>query len=368
MEYLTGAVLYILYGLFGLLSGTVSAQEILAFLGAIILSCLVSVLTRRWAAAAPVIIYAACFLFLPSFLGFFPLCVFVSVDRRLYHAAALTPVFYIAAAFIHEAAFITAAKELTVAATAAVLSLTLVRLNELRLTKESSSDSSRESELLLRDKNRALMEKQEYEIHNATLRERNRIAREIHDNVGHMLSRSILLVGALKTLNRDEGLKELFSELDGSLNTAMDNIRESVHDLHDESIDLQAAVRGLLEVYTFCGTELIYDCGYELPREVKYSFLAIIKEALANTARHSDASLIQITIREHPALYQLRIEDNGHSAEKKSAAKPGSDGIGLSNMRERVGLIGGTINIKTDDGFRIFITVPKKETGAEKEN
>jgi signal transduction histidine kinase len=42
------------------------------------------------------------------------------------------------------------------------------------------------------------MEKQDYEIYLATLRERNRIAREIHDNVGHMLSRSILQIGALK--------------------------------------------------------------------------------------------------------------------------------------------------------------------------
>ena len=52
-------------------------------------------------------------------------------------------------------------------------------------------DDSVEKNLLLREKNQSILEKQDYEIYTATLRERNRIAREIHDNVGHMLSRSI---------------------------------------------------------------------------------------------------------------------------------------------------------------------------------
>ena len=65
-------------------------------------------------------------------------------------------------------------------------------------------DDSEERTLLLAEKNKALQEKQNYEIYAATLRERNRIAREIHDNVGHLLSRTILLTGAAKTVNRDK--------------------------------------------------------------------------------------------------------------------------------------------------------------------
>ena len=71
------------------------------------------------------------------------------------------------------------------------------------------------------------MEKQETEVHLATLKERNRIAREIHDNVGHMLSRSILQLGALKALNHDSSLSAPLSELHKTLNTAMDSIRTS---------------------------------------------------------------------------------------------------------------------------------------------
>ena len=70
-------------------------------------------------------------------------------------------------------------------------------------------DDSEERTMLLAEKNKALQEKQNYEIYAATLRERNRIAREIHDNVGHLLSRTILLTGAAKTVNQDKNMESL---------------------------------------------------------------------------------------------------------------------------------------------------------------
>ncbi len=51
--------------------------------------------------------------------------------------------------------------------------------------------------------------------------------------------------------------------------------------------------------------------GYDIPKEIKYSFIAITKEALNNVMRHSNANEVKILAREHPGLYQLIIEDNG---------------------------------------------------------
>ena len=79
---------------------------------------------------------------------------------------------------------------------------------EFRRTK----DDSEERNLLLTEKNKMILEKQDYEIETAILKERNRIAREIHDNVGHVLSRSILLVGAAKTVNKDENMRFVLNE------------------------------------------------------------------------------------------------------------------------------------------------------------
>lgn len=224
-----------------------------------------------------------------------------------------------------------------------------------KLVRESMKmqDDSREHSLLLAERNKTLLANQDYEIYTATLKERNRIAREIHDNVGHILSRSILIVGALRAVSKEEAVRPMLENLDISLNSAMNSIRNSVHDLHDESVDLEESIRGLLRDFTFCSASLQYDMGREVPREVKYCFISITKEALSNVIRHSNAQCVQILMREHPALYQLCIQDNGTNIIRKES------GIGLKNMLERVQSLKGNIQITTLNGFRIFITLPK---------
>lgn len=219
-------------------------------------------------------------------------------------------------------------------------------------------DDSTELNLALKEKNRNLLKNQDYEIYTATLKERNRIAREIHDNVGHMLSRAILMVGAMKAVNREKGMEEPLEQLENTLHTAMTNVRESVHDLHDDSVNLKEVLSSLVEAYTFCPVHFIYDMGYPVPREVKYSFIAIVKEALNNIAKHSGAGKADIVVREHPALYQLIIEDNGCGENEND--KQREKGIGIRNMEERVSSLGGRIQITAKNGFRIYITVPKK--------
>ena len=218
-----------------------------------------------------------------------------------------------------------------------------------------SRDDSEEHALLLSEKNKALLEKQDYEIYNATLKERNRIAREIHDNVGHVLSRSILMVGAAKIINKDPGMTAMLKNLEDSLNHAMNSIRNSVHDLHDEAVNLEEVEKSLVREFTFCSVQMVYDMTREVPREVKYCFISITKEAFANIMKHSNATKVQLILREHPGLYQLCIEDNGTDA----FYDPEKSGIGIANMKERVNALGGTLQIFTDKGFRIFITIPK---------
>ena len=229
-------------------------------------------------------------------------------------------------------------------------------------------DDSEEHALLLSEKNKALLEKQDYEIYAATLRERNRIAREIHDNVGHVLSRSILMTAACKTINKNDALDPLLGNLEESLNSAMNSIRSSVHDLHDDAVDLEDAIKGLVKDFTFCPVNLTYDMSRQIPREVKYSLISITKEGLSNVMRHSNADSVKILLREHPALYQLCIEDNGtpgngipdiQTEADINKEKNTSGGMGLSNIRDRAKALGGTVQITQENGFRIFVTIPK---------
>ncbi|MBQ9886533.1 MAG: sensor histidine kinase [Lachnospiraceae bacterium] len=293
-------------------------------------------------------------------------------------------------------------------------------------------DETKENAMALERKNRELMEKQDYEVRLATLGERNRIAREIHDNVGHLLTRALLQVGALQIMCRDnEETGEYLSAVKDTLSDAMDNIRSSVHDLHDESVDLRISVCMLIDEFTFCPVKLNYDMDNP-PKDIKYSFISIIKEALSNIAKHSNATQARISLLEHPAFYQLIVEDNGTRrvgadkedkrrirAEKEDARRAGtdeedkrragadkgyssgkrigtdkednkskrigadnssaggfypkesrggkSDGIGLQNMKDRVDAFNGTFRVDRNKGFRIFISIPK-EKGNESSN
>lgn len=218
-------------------------------------------------------------------------------------------------------------------------------------------DTAKQLSLRLKKQNSDLMEQQDSEINLATLNERNRIAREIHDSVGHLLSSALLQVGALLAVNREEKLRQSLQVLNGTLTDAMNSIRTSVHDLYDESVDLYAQVYELTKKFTFCELSFDYELKSEPEKKLKYAFIAIVKEALSNIIRHSDASHVQIVFREHPALYQLIISDNGSVRNFNP-----KNGIGLKNIADRVEAFHGNLNISTQKGFQLFISVPKGET------
>lgn len=245
---------------------------------------------------------------------------------------------------------------------AAIFSVRTERSLKLAQEVIHLKDSSTELRLAMQKRQQDLLEKQDYEIHLATLQERNRIAREIHDNVGHMLSRSILQMGALQTIHKEEPLHGQLVAINDTLSQAMNNIRESVHDLHNESLDLKQALREVTDEFRDkYEIAFTYDMSAAVPRNVKYCFLAITKEALANVVRHSNATRVSLYFCEHPGFYQMLVEDNGTDIKVKEAqiAKAQVSGIGLSNMRERVEALGGMIAFLTDKGFEIRISVPK---------
>ena len=170
-----------------------------------------------------------------------------------------------------------------------------------------------------------------------------------------MLTRSILQIGAIKTINKDEMLAEHLNNLHDTLGTAMTNIRESVHDLHDESIDLRNAILDIINPIKGPDITFDYDMSKNIPKNIKYCFISVVKEAINNTIKHSNADKINIILREHPGFYQLLIEDNG-----KNININYQSGIGLGNIEDRVKSLNGNIKILTDDGFKILISIVKE--------
>ena len=75
-------------------------------------------------------------------------------------------------------------------------------------------------------------------------------------------------------------------------------------------MDLESQLRQMIEGFTFCPVALTYEAG-DMNVRIKYCFLAVVREALSNVMRHSNATEAKVTVREHPAFYQLIIQDNG---------------------------------------------------------
>lgn len=239
--------------------------------------------------------------------------------------------------------------------TAVILYVRVNRLETAVGKLTALRDEITEKNMQLTAQNRRLAAAQDNEIHLATLKERNRIAREIHDNVGHMLTRSILQTGALQIVNHDDALREPLDALKQTLDGAMTSIRESVHNLHDDSVDLKKTLEDLLRTERF-SAELHYDAGTQIPGAVKLCVAGVAKEGVSNAVRHSDGDRLTVIFREHPAFYQLLVEDNGTHAEIRRG------GIGLRNMEDRAAAVGGHISFSaSEQGFRIFMTIPKEQ-------
>ena len=333
------------------------AAAVGAVLAALTVACLQFALPEK-RAFIPEIVFALACLFFPPLIFGVPIVIYGSVKNSHYISVALCALFAVCPYLLNNISFGSPAALAALVMLSVILGLRTGRLIRLESELLKTRDSDAELFITLKNKNRSLLEKQDYEIYLATLKERNRIAREIHDNVGHLLSRSLLQTGALLAITDKEKQQAQYAaaqSVKATLDSAMNSIRESVHGLRDDSIDLKRSVEeAVSEMRSRYRLHLETDFSENMPAAVKLCFIASVKEAVSNIVKHSDATEVSIVIREHPALYQLCISDNGN------VKKTGGTGMGLSNMQDRAEALGGIMRIDTDNGFKIFISIKKE--------
>ena len=187
----------------------------------------------------------------------------------------------------------------------------------------------------------------------ATLNERTRISRDIHDNVGHKLSSALLQLGAVITTAKDETQKAQLMTIRDTLNDAMTSIRTSVHNLQEEAIDLRGQLEKLCKEFEFCPALLTYTVETPPLPKIRFAVISITSEALQNCLKHSNATEITVKFEESESIYQLEIKDNGTIFTTKPT------GIGLENIRQRTEALGGSVVFDSRGGFKIFASFPK---------
>lgn len=253
---------------------------------------------------------------------------------------------------------------LSVAAT--LLSLRTAQLEREQQRMRRTRDGLQERALALEARNRDLADRQDYEVELATLAERARIAREIHDNVGHQLTRASLQAEALRVVHADEpGVAADFADVKRTVDEALQLVRTSVHALNDNAVDLSVQLERIVEgARSDSGPQIELEVLAEhAPANVANCFAAVLREALSNAMRHAHAKTITVRCMEHPSFYQLVVTDDGAGGVQASG-RCAAEGMGLASMRERIEALGGTFTAgprASAGGWRVFATVPKQQ-------
>ena len=311
--------------------------------------------------------------FVPSFVPFAPLALYdiARYVRREHAWVALgAGAIFVCAlvAYAHAGALPTRALLLTaiLSVAATLLSLRTAQLEREQERMRRTRDELQERALALEARNRDLADCQDYEVELATLAERARIAREIHDNVGHQLTRASLQTEALRVVHANEpGVAADFADVKRTVDEALQLVRSSVHALNDNAANLSVQLERIVEgARSDGGPQIELEVLAEhAPANVANCFAAVLREALSNTMRHACAHAVTVRCMEHPSFYQLIVTDDGAGGVQASS-RGTAEGMGLGSMRERVEALGGTFTAGPragTGGWRVFATVPKQQ-------
>jgi signal transduction histidine kinase len=199
----------------------------------------------------------------------------------------------------------------------------------------------------------------------AVAEERNRLARDIHDSLGHYLTAMTMQLQAAGKLvaTQPERAAESIAKAEEMARESLSEVRHSVATLRASPVDTAAlgdAIDDLIQNLRDDGiatTFTVKGKTLSLPIQAKTALYRAAQEGLTNVRKHANASAVEVRLTYEPEQVKLTVADNGTGQRDK-----GNAGFGLLGLQERVSLLGGTL-VSGDDpdgGFRLQISVPRK--------
>ncbi len=206
----------------------------------------------------------------------------------------------------------------------------------------------------------------------ATAEERNRLAREIHDTLAQGLTAVTLHLEVADALLE---APEPRPEARENVRTAMDLTRANLEEARRSVMDLRAAPlqdlslpEALDQLLRRTGREHGFEGCYRdrgvagrLPARLESGFYRIAQELLSNIAKHAHATQVDMTLERANGSLVLMLADDGVGFDPAAPRAPGiGGGFGLIGLRERIALLGGSLEFDTapDEGTRVRVTVP----------
>ena len=213
----------------------------------------------------------------------------------------------------------------------------------------------------LQDVNEQLQEYSVMAEKMAETRERNRLAREIHDTLGHTLTgiaagidACLATIGTSPRQTKDQ--LELISKV---TRDGIKEIRRSVSQLRPDALErfsLEYAISKMVsDMNAVSGARVYFDCqvkNLKFDEDEENAIYRVIQEGITNALRHGHASQIWITIKKEDTDILLQIRDNG------IGCKEIKSGFGTKHMKERIKMLSGVVTFDGSDGFTVNARIP----------
>ena len=241
------------------------------------------------------------------------------------------------------------------AGTLVVITLTgasLIRQNRRRFAETSALSEGRKE-----------LAQQLIATRESTLRH---LSRELHDELGQILTAMGSMLSRAERRTTDETLSADLRDVNEMAQTTLDRVRGLSQSLHPSILDelgLASAVDWYLStVERQLGLQVSFErIGTPPPVDatVGIHVYRVLQEALSNVARHAGTDRARVVMRYLPGMLELDVEDRGAGFDPRTRRR----GLGLVAMRERAGLVGGTLEFsRPDGGTRVRLRVPLEET------
>jgi signal transduction histidine kinase len=208
--------------------------------------------------------------------------------------------------------------------------------------------------------------------------ERRRIARELHDSVGQLLTALAMNISVVQTethkLTPDAARR--VEENASLLEQLSTEIRTMSHLLHPPLLDeiglssaLEWYVEGFAQRSGIDATIEVPEDLERLPADMEIAIFRAVQESLTNVHRHSGSRSCSVKVTEDKHHFRVQIRDNGKgiSTDKQRSLRSSGGGVGLRGMQERLRQLGGTLQIESSsDGTVVTLTLPRPESSAQR--
>jgi two-component system sensor histidine kinase UhpB len=207
----------------------------------------------------------------------------------------------------------------------------------------------------------------------ATEEERQRIARELHDDTAQRLATLILRIRRLAHEADADARAGLLDEIRDEVVDAADGVKRMARGLRPPEIEelglalaITAHVRSLREGAAFIVETDLGAVDPYLDVTAKLALYRIVQEALSNARRHAGAKRVRVRLVREGSMVVAEVMDDGRGF-LSSRAVDGGGGLGLVGMRERAAMIGGRVTIESEPGrgTTVRVAVPVQESGRE---